>query len=375
MISVAHVITMLELGGAQENTLSTVRGLDRTRFDVALIFGPGGILDEEARSIPAARITPVPELVRQISPRYDLGAVRALVRIFRETRPQIVHTHSSKAGVVGRIAARIARVPKVVHSIHGFGFHEGQPAPKFAAFLAAERAAARLTDAFIGVSSANLAEGRARGIIGPRHQVALIRSGFDLERFRAEAAGGAVLREELGLDRTDEVIVSIANLKPQKDPLTLVRAMALLAPRRPRAVLLYAGDGELRPEVEAEISRLGLTGRFRLLGWRRDIPALIAASDVVALSSIFEGLPRSAVQALVARRPFVGTRVDGTPEVIHHGRNGFLVEPRSPEALAGALERGLIERPVDPADERRVLDWDVHTMVRQQEELYAKLSS
>jgi glycosyltransferase involved in cell wall biosynthesis len=153
----------------------------------------------------------------------------------------------------------------------------------------------------------------------------------------------------------------------------LVEAMAILVQRRPRAVLLYAGDGELRGEVEASIARHGIGDRVRLLGWRRDVPALIAAGDVVVLSSIFEGLPRSAVQALVARRPFVGTRVDGTSEVIRDGENGFLVEPRDPAELAAAMELAILERPVDPRDTARVEAWDARRMVEEQEALYRSL--
>ena len=153
----------------------------------------------------------------------------------------------------------------------------------------------------------------------------------------------------------------------------MVAAMAALKERRPRAVLLYAGDGGLRPQVEAAINAAGLGDQFRLIGWRRDVPELMGAADIIALSSIFEGLPRVAVQALVARKPFVGTRVDGTPEIIRDGQNGFLVEPRDPVALANALEAALQHRPVDPTDVSRVRAWDADEMVRAQERLYERL--
>ncbi len=168
-------------------------------------------------------------------------------------------------------------------------------------------------------------------------------------------------------------MVSIANLKPQKDPLTLLRAAALLRARRPHVHGLFAGDGELRAEVEAERARLGLERCFHLLGWRRDVAALLGAADVVALSSIFEGLPRSAVQAVVARRTCVATRVDGTPEIIRDGRNGYLVEPRDPARMADALERALIHRPIDPDDEALVEAWDERVMVDAQAALYDEL--
>src|SRR5262249_10327449 len=151
--------------------------------------------------------------------------------------------------------------------------------------------------------------------------------------------------------------------KPQKDPLTLVEAMRILAERRPNAVLLYAGDGQLRGKTEQAIAAAGLEKRVVPLGGREGGPGLLAAAGGVVLASLFEGLPRSAVQALAARRPFVGTRVDGTAEIIRDGKNGFLVEPRDARGLARALEQALIERPVDPEDVVRVLEWEPDLMV------------
>jgi glycosyltransferase involved in cell wall biosynthesis len=384
VITVVHLITKLEMGGAQENTLDTCERLDRSRFRVALIFGPGGALDKRAMAMRDTEIEVMPELVRNIDPRKDLRGLLSLssrVRIaFDEHRrlgfPRdafIVHTHSSKAGVLGRLAARVARVPLIVHTIHGFGFFEGQAPAAKAAFIGAERAAARVTDAFISVSRANLAEAQSRQIIDRSHVVRVIRSGFELAELRAAGERRDEARKRLEVPEDAELIVSIANFKPQKDPLTMIEAFALLVRRRPNAMLLYAGDGELRPEVERMIARYELGSRVRLLGWRDDVPQLLAASDVVALSSIFEGLPRTAVQALVVRRPFVGTRVDGTPEVIRDGKNGFLVPPRDARAFAEALDRALAERPVDPEDLERVKAWDVNVMVREQEALYEEL--
>jgi hypothetical protein len=247
VITVAHIITKLELGGAQENTIATCAGLETRGFRVALIHGPGGMLDEDARQdIGAANVHVVESLVREVSPRADLSCLRDLTRLLEQIHTEhrnaggdprgfIVHTHSSKAGVLGRIAARAAGVPLVVHSIHGFGFHEGQRALKFNVFLNAERAASLMTDAFISVSHASAAEARARGIVRPHQRLEVIRSGFDLDAFRKESSGGQELRRQLGFTPDDEVIVSIANLKPQKDPLTLVEAMKLVTERRPRA--------------------------------------------------------------------------------------------------------------------------------------------
>lgn len=385
MIHVVHVITQLELGGAQENTLYTCEHLDRARFEVSLVYGPGGILDAEAERIPNLERIAVPELIRFVRMGQDAAALLRLTHIFRDLRQRhaarghaagafIVHTHSSKAGVLGRLAAKLAGVPVIVHTIHGFGFYEGQARLKYHSFLAAERAVAPFTHAFVGVSRANLAEAAARGIVGPQHVVELIRSGFPLMPFRAvRPEARAELRAQLGLTAEIPVLLTVANLKSQKDPMTLVEAFASLLERRPAAVLLYAGDGPLRASVERAIARHGMQDRFRLLGWRTDVPELMAASDVVVLASRFEGLPKTSVQALAARRPFVGTRVDGTPEVIRNGKNGFLVEPRDPVGLALAMERALDERPTDPEDQRRIEAWDADEMVRAQERLYERL--
>lgn len=384
MISVVHLITKLEMGGAQENTLDTCERLDRSRFRVTLIFGPGGAYDARAMAMRDLEIEVMPELVRSIDPRKDLRGLLALTSRLRIDYDEhrrlggsrdgfIVHTHSSKAGILGRLAARAARVPIIVHTIHGFGFFEGQAAMPKSAFIAAERAAARFTDAFISVSRANLAEAQSRGIVGAQHLTRVIRSGFELSELRAAGEHKAEARARLGVPENAELIVSIANFKPQKDPLTMIEAFALLLRERPNALLLYAGDGELRPQVEQAIARWQLGDRVRLLGWRDDVPELLGAADVVALSSIFEGLPRTAVQALVVRRPFVGTRVDGTPEVIRDGKNGYLVPPRDARAFAHALSQALAKRPVDPEDVERVNAWDVNVMVREQEALYEQL--
>ncbi len=387
MITVVHVITRLELGGAQENTLYTCQHLDRSRFRVALVYGPGGILDDQLQAMAeTTTLVPVPELVREVRPRADAAAFSALKSVFWRLQADhwqhehdksafIVHTHSSKAGILGRTAGKAAEVPNLVHSIHGFGFHEGQHPIKHALFLNAERAAGRITDAFIGVSQSNLDEARRRGIVPYGCRTELIRSGMDLDEVRSAEGARRSTREALGFDAEDEVILAISNFKAQKDPLTLIRAMRMVADKRPRAVLVVAGDGELRGVVETEIARGQLEGRVRLLGWRRDIPQLLAASDVVALSSIFEGLPRAAVLAVAARRPFVGTRVDGTPEIIRDGKNGYLVPSRNPHALSQALAKALVTRPIDPEDETLIEQWDAQTMVRQQEALYGELVS
>jgi glycosyltransferase involved in cell wall biosynthesis len=382
---VVHIITRLELGGAQQNTLTTCRALARAGYRVALVFGPGGELDRDLHTLDGVELRPIRTLVRSIHPARDARAVPAVRSVLAELLAEhdrregsrhrfIVHTHSSKAGIVGRTAAASLGLTNIIHSIHGFPFHVGQPAPIFEAYVAAERAMARVTRAFIAVSRANVAEAQARRIIGPNHRVEVIRSGMSLDAFRREAHRRTENRSRMGIEADRPVFAAIANLKPQKDPLTAVETMRYVVDGISDARLLYVGDGPLRPRVEARIRELDLEATVTLLGWRRDVPQVMAAADVIVLSSRFEGLPRSAVQAVAVGRPFVGNRVDGTPEIIRAARDGFLVEPGRPSDLARAMIRAYRERPVAADAEARLRAWSDTVLVDRQRALYEELT-
>ena len=379
-IRVCHVITLLELGGAQENTLYTVSHM-KPPFVPALVCGPGGILDEDARRL-GVRVRYVPSLCRAVRPARDLAAFLALVRVFREERPDIVHTHSSKAGILGRLAARRARVPKIVHTIHGYGFHVGQPWAQNRTFLALERLAARCTDRFIAVSRANLEEGLALRLFTP-DKVSLIRSGIALREFGGAPSGPGEpvlrgsLRRELGLPEDAPLVGMVACLKPQKSPLTFVEVAARVARDVPGAVFVVAGDGELRSAVERRAAELGLEGRLRLLGWRRDIPNVMASLDVLLHTSLWEGLPRVLPEAIASGVPIVATRVDGTRDILLDGSTGIVCAAGDVEALAGGVRRLLLDRNLGrflAGRARAVLrEFDIDEMVRSQERLYLSL--
>lgn len=335
---VVHVITKLELGGAQQNTLHTVASLDRARFAPHLVCGAGGMLDDEARALADVEVTFLPQLVRPIQPLTDLAAVRrlaALLRPLAATGPVIVHTHSSKAGIVGRAAARLAGAGPVVHSIHGFG-HGAIANPLVRRLtLSTERLMARCTDAFIAVSECNRREGEALKLLGGR-PCEIIRSGIDLDDFARADELRAQARASLGYGDEVPVVGMVACLKPQKAPLDFVELARLVCEQIPEARFFVAGDGELRGQVEASLATHGLGDKVQLLGWRRDVAALLGALDVAVLTSRWEGLPRVCPQAMAAGRPMVATAVDGTPEAIVHGQSGFLVDPGD---MAAAAER------------------------------------
>jgi glycosyltransferase involved in cell wall biosynthesis len=384
VIPVIHIITMLELGGAQQNTLHTVSHLDRARFRPYLIAGEGGILDPEARALDDVPFFPLPDLRREILPHRDLlalGQIRSRIRAIVRANPgrvAIVHTHSSKAGILGRWAAWLERVPVIVHTFHGFGFHEGQGRPVRWVFETAERLTGRITHAFIMVSRANMEKARRLGI-APVERMTLIRSGIPIEEFLEVEERREEIRASLGVGPDEALVTMVACLKPQKAPLDFVEVARRVASQEPRARFLLAGDGVLRGRVEEAASSCGLEGRFQLLGWRRDIPRILHASDVLVLTSRWEGLPRVLPQAMAAGLPVVATSVDGSPEAVEDGVNGFLVLPGQVEAMASRVLALLrdpdLRRRMGEEGRARVGEFDIGRMVVQQEELYAKLAS
>ena len=371
---VLHLITSLELGGAQQNTLYCTANHDRGLFDVELIAGAGGQLDDEARAITDARVQIVPWLRHQIDPLRDLEALVRLRSHMAANDIDVVHTHSSKAGILGRLAAHLAGVPFVVHTVHGWSFNDTQSRTRRRAYVEMERLAAGFTNRIVVVSSRNREKGLSMGIGRPdRYEV--VHSGIDVDAFRQPETDRRAVRRSLGYGPDQVVVGTVACLKPQKAPLDFVRAAAEAYSRDERLRFFIAGDGPLRPAVEAEITRLGLGGIVQLLGWRRDVVDLYHAMDVFLSTSIFEGLPRSVLQAMAAGVPVVATDVDGTPEVVRNRQTGLLIPPARPEAAARALlevvrDAELRGTCIDRAGVLLTRDFEIRQMVRRLDRLY-----
>src|SRR5262245_526379 len=369
---IVHLITRLELGGAQQNTLFCVEHHDRERFRVALWAGEGGRLDRAARAIRAAEVRIVPWLVHPVAPMRDAIAVARLASILRDV--DLIHTHSSKAGILGRSAARLAGVPGIVHTVHGWSFNDAQSAVERRLFIEAERAAARVTDRIVCVSHFDRDRGLEEGIGHPA-QYRVLRSGIDASLYATLPGARERMRGQLGATEGDLVVGSIANFKPQKSPLDFVEAARLARRRDPRLRFYIAGDGPLRPSVERAIAEADLGSVVRLLGWRDDVPQLLAATDIFLLTSLFEGLPRAVLQALASSVPVVATHTGGVAEVISSGRTGLLVPPGSPTAAAEAI-LALAKDPdgrskMAAAGRSRLTDeFDNRRMVRDLEDLY-----
>ncbi|OGR89261.1 MAG: hypothetical protein A3A86_01990 [Elusimicrobia bacterium RIFCSPLOWO2_01_FULL_60_11] len=375
---VIHIITMLELGGAQGNTLFTVEHLDLEKFDVGLISGPGGIQDDAARKIENIKLEFVPNLVRPISPIKDFLCLLELTKILKREAPDIVHTHSSKAGILGRLAARSAKVPVIIHSIHGFGFNPYQNFLIRWLFITLEIFIAKFTDILVAVSQENIEQGLRLGI-GRREQYVLIRSGVDIGTIQtsARATDLSALRKELGIADGTKVVFSAGPFKLQKDPVAFVEVAERVLKTVPQTVFIWSGDGELRPQVEAKIRSLGIGASVKLLGWRKDVPALMALCDIFVLTSLWEGLPRSAVEALILAKPVVAYAVDGVPEIVKDQENGFLIRPGDKGGFAAKLsmllkDPGLRGRLSASAVKSIDSTFDIRGMVKAQEGLYSK---
>jgi len=380
--TVVHVITQLELGGAQEIAMLFCRHLAKRNFDVHLVAGRGGMLDDEATRLPDVTFHHADDLVRPVDPMRDarcLGSLTALLRALRQPakQPMIVHTHSSKAGILGRWAAWRADAELRVHSIHGFGFHAGQPWMTRTAFQLAETMTARITDAFCPASEANRRVAEDLGLFRKGAPVVVLPEAIDDEVYQPREGDREAVRAELGVPADAPLVGMIACFKPQKAPLDFVHAAARIATARPNAHFFLAGDGELRRAIEQEAVRLRIDDRTHILGWRRDVPRLLGAADVLALTSLWEGLPRVVLQAMAASKPVVATRVDGTPEAIADGENGFLLEPHDIDGFSDRIGR-LIADPALAArmgreGRKRLAPFLAPAMLERLERLYDEL--
>lgn len=378
-IKVTHIITQLELGGAQRNTLYTVSHLDRNRFECQLLSGPGGILDQEAKKLASngPQISFISGLIRSVRPWKELLAIFQIKKELTRFRPDIVHTHSSKAGILGRWAALWARVPVVIHTYHGFGFNNQQKpwVRKFFIFL--EKITAHWTAKLIVVSKAN--KTRALSLnIGQPDQYVLIRSGIKKPTSPLSRESVQTLKTSLGIPQNIPIIITIGPFKPQKNLQDFLRLAKSLTNFVPGCRFLMVGDGEERPGLEAIRKELGLEKLVVMAGWRSDVAELLSASDVFVLTSLWEGLPRSLVEAMSLGLPVVCYNTDGVADIIQHQKNGFLFRPGQIDLMAAQIatllrDRSLHQRIGQAAASSIQQEFDINLMVKQQEALYEEL--
>jgi glycosyltransferase involved in cell wall biosynthesis len=352
------VITLAEVGGAQSYVAALLPALAK-RYDVVLAaYGEGPLRDAAARA--GARFVPLRHVRRSINPLRDAAGLVELISLIRRERPQILHASSSKAGVLGRLAAATTRVPVRIFTVHGWAF-SAYSGLASRLYRVADRLMAPLTTAIICVSERELADGLAAGTCKADRAV-VIRNAVDV---------AAAPRSRH--DRPTPRLIAVGRLKAPKDFLTLVRACALLAPGSFEALIV--GDGPDRAAIETEIGRLGLEDSVLLAGERADVPELLADSDVFVLSSRSEGLPVSVLEAMAAELPVVASRVGGLDELVVGGETGILVPSGDHEALAAALttmveDRGLRRRLGDAGRSRAEALFDLAAFRQAHVDLY-----
>ena len=368
---IVHVLTRFLRAGSEENTVATCRWQVAQGHRVTLVHGAEADGSWDAHWPPGVARVAVPELVHAVHPLADLRAVRALRRLYRRLRPDVIHTHQSKAGVLGRLASDVVPGAVVVHGIHIVPF-EGVRGARRAGYLAAERMAAARTDVFLSVTDA---AGQAFVREGLADRVHTVRSGMDLARFR-RAQRPDDWRRLLGVEDgagRPFVALMMAAFEPRKGHVPFLEALARAEPEECR--LLLAGAGPEEGRVRAAVGRLGLQDRVVMCGHRSDPEALFALADVAVLTSAREGLPRVAVQAMAAGCPMVVQDLPAIGELIADGRNGVIVPQGDMDETVGVIralmrDRTRLERLATGAAQTDVSAWSLEALGARTTALY-----
>jgi glycosyltransferase involved in cell wall biosynthesis len=387
MKKIMHIITRLDMGGSAQNTLLTCREL-AGGYETVLVHGlarESGMTAVEAQAIEVqkrnaqargVRFVPIASLVRRISPLRDLWVMFVLFWHIRRQRPDIVHTHTSKAGILGRLAARLAGVPHIVHTPHGHVFygHFGRIASGL--FLAIERWFARFTEKTVALTPSERQDYIDLDV-GRPEDILTIHSGVDVECFGAGCADAAAKKASLGLDPARQHVGFAGWLLPIKGPMHLLNAMGPVWEDHPDVTLVLVGKGEMEAELRQKAGRRVADGRVKFLGWRDDLHEIMPLFDVFVLPSLNEGMGRVLVEAMAAGRPIVASRVGGIPDLVRHGETGLLAAPRDEVKLAESISF-LLSNP-DQAERMGAMgrlkcrEFDLCAMVSKLDGLYRSL--
>ena len=376
-IKILHVITHLPIGGAQDNTLYTVELLDKEKYDISLCCNLDGDLVERAKKIEAIKLFDISFLCREVSPYRDIRAFLSLYKLFKEEDFTIIHTHSSKAGLLARLAAVLNKTPIVIHTIHGFAFNDFMNALKKNFFIYLEKLLAKWTDVIITVS--NLNKKKIIDLnIAHENKIKNIYSGIDLSLFTNKRNDD--FRQELNLENDHLLLGSVGRLSDQKDPITMIEAFGIISKPFPNAHLALVGDGELKGKILEKIDQLKLDGKVHLTGNKNNPWSVYHSMDLFIMSSIYEGLGRSITEALSCGVPVVCTDVEGVPEIVRDNITGILVPPKDANKLADGIIRTLndMETAKKMAEEGRRFvkdNFDVNKMVNDIDSLYNTLTS
>jgi glycosyltransferase involved in cell wall biosynthesis len=377
-VRIAHVITRLMQAGSEENTIATCRAQASAGHQVVLLHGNEWSARQIEKCGDGVEVREIRNLVHRLDPRKDLGAVLALRAFFLEWLPTVVHTHQSKAGVVGRIAAKLAKVPVIIHGVHIVPFINVSRAAR-TIYLAAERAVAGFTHAFINVSEGTRQCYLEHGVGRPEtHFVA--HSGFEVERFHGASVPDH-WRALAGVPEgtTPPIVLMLAALEERKRHVEFVSAFARVVAKVPNVRLLLCGVGPTRERIEATIARLGLSDNVHLLGFQSRPEQWIALADLTVLTSMREGLPRVIVQSMAGGKPVVTTHLPGIAEIVTDGHNGIVTASDDLDATADVIAEVLLDherlgRMKVAAASTDVSSWRVESMCSTMAEVYRELT-
>lgn len=345
-IKIVHIITRLDKGGSAQNTLLTVLGTDMKKYDVLLFKGPTSesrmsqdenasvMADLQKAQLKRIKLVTIPFLVRRINPAYDAWAFICLFLLLIKEKPAIVHTHTSKAGLLGRLAAKLARIPIIVHTPHGHVFFGYFGPWKTRMFILLEKYAARLTDRIVALTEGEKEDYQLYKI-APEDKIVVIYSGIEFGKIKELSLEEQQnFKKQLGIPDKSFVVGTAGRLEPVKGPEFLVEAAKDILSHYPQTYFVFAGDGPLRQRLERKAYELGINTNVLFLGWREDVTRVISVYDIFVLPSLNEGMGRVLVEAMALGKPIVASDVGGIPDLVTHGINGFLVPPKNPERLA-----------------------------------------
>jgi glycosyltransferase involved in cell wall biosynthesis len=378
-IKIVRIITRLDLGGAQQSVLHLCRYLDPALFEQVLITGEGGLLIDEPGKIPNLKHYVLPELTRSIGVSAvwkDFSTIWRLRNILRSESPFIVHTHTPKAGTLGRWAGFLEGIPRIVHTFHGFGFGESHSYLARNFYILIERFNAALSSQLIVVAQSHLDRARQWKLFSPARGK-LIREGIDFSHWPDSSFDRIKKKIELGFQVSDRIVGVVASMTPAKALHLFIEAAALITHQNPQARFLIVGDGDLRSQLERQIRDAGLEAKFVLTGWRQDVPEILPVMDVFLLSSLWEGLPFALIEAAHSNLPAVAFQTDGIPEIIEDGTNGFLAPRGNVAALAEKtlqlLEDDILRQQMGKRGAALANLFDLQNMVKEHQQLYLNL--
>lgn len=372
-IKVCIIVTKLELGGAQKVAIDLCQKLDKTKFETFMICGLGGILDDETSH--KIKVYFVKDLIRELNPIKDIKAFIEIYKILKKEKPDVVHTHSSKAGILGRFTAFVSGIKNIIHTIHGFPFNDTQSFFKKNLYIYLEKICAKISKILIPVSTENIKKGLAHNI-GKQTQYRYIRLGIDIESFKNFR--NTSLKRELNLKDTDIIVTTIGPFKPQKNLTDFINVANIIAKQNNKYKFIITGDGAEREKLENLIEKYNIKNNIYILGWRRDIANILNSSDFFVMTSLWEGLPISTIEAMSCGLVPIVNDVDGQREIIKDNENGFLIKPYDVKATADKI-LFLADTPVVKNEmsmkAKQTIDetFSINYMIKQHENIYLEL--